>query len=55
MWGLLSSEADNWGGSLDCLMSDTLSIWSPPGRAIGEYSSVLSVQQLRRITPQFLP
>ena len=27
---MLSSEADNWGGSLDCLMSDTLSIWSPP-------------------------
>ena len=35
--------ADNWSESLDCLMSDTLSIWS---RDIGEYSCIVS-----RITP----
>ena len=34
-------RADNWSESLDCLMSDTLSIWS---RDIGEYSCVVSVR-----------
>ena len=50
--GLLSwlrRTADNWSESLDCLMSNTLSIWSS---AIGEYSWIVSGP---RITPWSLP
>ena len=46
MWGLLSSgeedTSDNWGGSLDCLMSDTLSIWSPP--STGDWGIFVSIE-----------